>query len=216
MDWHYFQIITVTCTLRCSRESFAATWCWAVTKIPAMAATVGDPVTMLSRAGVHPACPVPSATPCFDHTAPIFTLSFSSVLVDTRTVCQTYGHSQCLFVRLLDTCSAWQAYGHLKCLAGFWTLAVLGRLMDTWSAWQAYGHLQCLFVRVMDTHGACWSGLQTLAVFVGLMDICSACLSGWWTPLLLVRLMDTRRACQAYEHLQCSFVRLMDTCSACL
>ena len=106
VDWHCFVIITATCTLRCSRESFAATWCWAVTKILAMAATVGDPATTPSPAGAPPACPVPSATPCFDHTALIFTLSFSSVLVDTRTVCQ-----------LMDTCSA--------CLSGLWTLAVL-------------------------------------------------------------------------------------------
>ena len=164
-----------------------------------MAATVGDPVTTPSHAGVRPACPVPSATPCFDHTALIFTLSFSSVLVDTCTVCQAYGHSHCLFVRFMAT--------HSGLLSGLGTLAVLFvRLMDTHSAclsslWarvlfcQAYGHLQS-HLSGLWTITVLLSGLWTFAVmFVRFMDTHSALLSSLWTLTVFV--------CQACGHLQC-------------
>ena len=163
-----------------------------------MAATVGDPVTTPSHAGVRPACPVPSATPCFDHTALIFTLSFSSVLMDTCTVCQAYGHSHCLFVRFMDT--------HSGLLSGLGTLAVL-------------------FVRLMDTHSACLSSLWARVLFCQAYGHLQSHLSGLWTLTVLVRLMDTHSACQAYGHSQClsglwalavMFVRFMDTHSALL
>ena len=145
-----------------------------------MAATVGDPATTPSPAGAPPACPVPSATPCFDHTALIFTLSFSSVLVDTRTVCQ-----------LMDTCSA--------CLSGLWTLAVLVRLMDTCSpVCKGYGTFAVLVCRAYGHLQSRLSGLWTLAVLVCQAYGHPKCLSGLWTLTVLV--------CQAYGHSQCLYV----------